>query len=177
MAKSRDKMTAPGCKEVELDLTDYITGDMTFLTKAKQVKLFAHLRACADCRSKFWSWNETYSVIKGKHQSARPEFRQRMDALIEQFKKEYQPVVDFVPQGVPLNMAHEIGSPAGKVWQALASNGVIRREELPQKTGLDPALAYGAMGWLAHENKLCMVKHEDHYDLFLPVSERQQAGV
>jgi anti-sigma factor RsiW len=155
------------CEPYGLAITDYVLGEKMDISQAELVK---HLRACARCREDLKEWQATYTVMRAKEYDDRPEVKARYEALIKELTRR---PVDFVPQGVPLNMAHEIGSPAGKVWQALASNGVIRMEELPQKTGLEPALAWGAMGWLAHENKLCMTKHEDHYDLYLPAAERQ----
>jgi len=49
MAKNRKKLNRQACKTFELDLTDYVTGDITFLTKAGQKKLFTHLRKCPAC--------------------------------------------------------------------------------------------------------------------------------
>ena len=47
-----------------------------------------------------------------------------------------------------------IGENAGKVWQALATNGGNPLDTLPQKSNLPTEQAYMALGWLARENKI-----------------------
>jgi hypothetical protein len=163
------------CEKYGLAITDYVLGEKMDVSQEALVK---HLRACAKCREDLKNWQATYAVMRAREYDSRPEAKARYEALIKELTTQPVPT-GFVPQGTQLDVVQEIGSPAGKVWRTLASNGVIRMEDLPKKTGLTPELAYGAMGWLAHENKLCMTRHNDHTDLYLPASERQnaQAGV
>jgi hypothetical protein len=166
MKKTRNSPASPagGCKRYAQAITDYVLGEEIDVPKEE---LMAHLKECAPCRQEATNWQDFQNALRVKEYHARPEVKEKWDKFIRELTAQPVPAVDFVPQGKPLNVAEVVGSPAGKVWQALASNGVIKMEDLPKKTGLTPELAWGAMGWLAHENKLCITKHKDHYDLYL----------
>ena len=76
------------CSEIEMDLTDYVMGDMTFLTKEKQQNLFKHLMECAKCRKDFMDWEKVFGVLVAEQHLAKPEVKKRMDDLLKQFHKE-----------------------------------------------------------------------------------------
>ncbi|MDI6789044.1 MAG: zf-HC2 domain-containing protein, partial [Planctomycetota bacterium] len=83
MEKQTKQMSKKRCKEFELDLTDYVMGETTFLTKEKQEKLFEHLRQCAKCRDQLWNWKEVISVMKTKTAMDNPEHQEKINKLIQ----------------------------------------------------------------------------------------------
>jgi hypothetical protein len=170
MAKDKKDIKTQ-CKEFELDLTDYVIGETTFLTKEKQEKLFEHLRTCAECRKQFWSWKETWAVMVGKKQSERPEYKAKMEELLAQIKKgalscEKAP-------GKEVNINAKIGAPAGLIWRFLATNGWIKVDELPQKTNLNKDIVHEAIGWLGKEGKILMTEEEQNTYVCLAEHERK----
>jgi predicted transcriptional regulator len=48
------------------------------------------------------------------------------------------------------------GVKAGLVWEAINKNGPCSINELAKITDLRRELVYGALGWLARENKISM---------------------
>jgi len=161
------------CEKYQLDLTDYVTGDMTFLTKQKQQELFAHLRKCQTCRQDFFDWEETFGVLVTKEHHAKPETQKRMDALIKQFRKTPSPALVKPVRGEKiLDNQGYIGDAAGKVWLLLAKNSKIPLTSLPRKTKLPPYIAYSAMGWLAKENKVFITKKKKDTFVYLAEHER-----
>ena len=54
-------------------------------------------------------------------------------------------------------MERQIGEAAGKVWQTL-SKGSVSPAQLPKVTGLSPDTVNQAVGWLAREGKITLVK-------------------
>ena len=46
------------------------------------------------------------------------------------------------------------GAKAGVVWNALYANGPLSVAQIKRKTKLSDSELYGALGWLARENKL-----------------------
>jgi predicted transcriptional regulator len=48
------------------------------------------------------------------------------------------------------------GVKAGLVWEAINKNGPCSINELAKLAGLRRELVYGALGWLARENKISM---------------------
>lgn len=59
------------------------------------------------------------------------------------------------------------GNNAGKVWQALNSNGPRTAKELARLTKLKDTEVYGALGWLAREGKINILveKNQTKYQL------------
>jgi len=51
-----------------------------------------------------------------------------------------------------------VGENAGKVWQALHSAGKLNFNQLRKATDLDDREIYMALGWLAREHKIKVVK-------------------
>lgn len=164
------------CDKYKLDLMDYATGEMTFLTKEKQKQLFAHLRKCAGCRTAFFDYENIYALAVTEAQTKNPEFRKKMDALMERFKKSSLPAPARLPKPTRLPkrsggqegvgqvrlapgenlLDHEehIGSAAGVVWHYLGKYGKTDLTTLPKKVKLSPLNAYEAVGWLANEKKI-----------------------
>jgi hypothetical protein len=52
----------------------------------------------------------------------------------------------------------EIGSAAGKIFNALAGGKAATLAELKKKTGLDDGMLAMALGWLAREEKVIIDK-------------------
>ena len=48
------------------------------------------------------------------------------------------------------------GVDAGLVWEALNKNGPSIIDDIVKSTGLRRELVYGALGWLARENKIAV---------------------
>ncbi len=51
-------------------------------------------------------------------------------------------------------MKDKIGQAAGEVWKVLGAKGQIDISKLPFATKMKSEVAYQALGWLAHENKV-----------------------
>lgn len=160
MKPKTTKQTHPdGCEKYQLDLTDYVTGDMTFLTKEKQEQLFEHLKQCAKCREEFFDWEETFGVLVTEHHLARLEIKKKMNDMIEQFKSSAPPR-PARSEKVPIDIKAEIGSAAGKIYDCLKSIGEATIEELRKETGLVSFPFYEAIGWLAREEKVTLAKDD-----------------
>jgi protein involved in temperature-dependent protein secretion len=86
--KPNHKLTSNECTEMEMDLTDYVMGDMAFLTKEKQQRLFKHLLECEQCRKDFFEWEDVFGLMVTEQHLAKPEVKKRMEELLEQFHKE-----------------------------------------------------------------------------------------
>lgn len=168
------KRNKADCEKYQLDLTDYVTGDMTFLTKQKQQKLFAHLRKCQTCRQDFFDWEETFGVLATKEHHAKPKTQKRMNTLIEQFKS--APVKTIKGKPV-LDNETEIGTPAGAVWRYLAKNGWVKVNDLTKNLRrtdkIDPDKTKFAVGWLLRENKAYYTKTKQDTLVYLAEHERQ----
>jgi Winged helix-turn-helix domain (DUF2582) len=52
------------------------------------------------------------------------------------------------------NVVDEFGENAGKIWQALHSQGPLQHIKLMRTTKLNTYEVYSAIGWLARENKI-----------------------
>jgi hypothetical protein len=144
------------CEQYKLDLTDYATGDMTFLTKKKQQKLFEHLRKCSECLDKFFDYERIYATSASMAQSQNPEFRRRMDALIEQFKSSAQ------VKPAPTDIKIEIDSAAERIHTWVKENGKTVLPVLREKTDLLDYPFYEAMGVLITREKIIVGKGEDN---------------
>ena len=51
------------------------------------------------------------------------------------------------------------GTNAGKVWRALKDKGRLNAEELRNATRLKETNVFGALGWLAREGKVKIIRH------------------
>ncbi len=168
-SKSRPKQdkqestSRPECKQYELDLTDYVMGDMTFLTKEKQEKLFEHLRKCALCREEFFAWENTYGVMVTKQHHAKPETQKRYAELMAKIKTE-------AGQRRPIDGKWQVGSAAGKIYELLKSAGEVSIPALKEKTGLEEYRMQQAIGWLIREEKIMM--NEDNFAVYITLAEK-----
>jgi len=157
------------CEKYKLDLLDYATGEITFLTKKKQEQLFAHLRKCSACREAFFDYENIYALAVTEAQTKNPEFRQRMDALIAEFKNAP------LPGEQDIDDEQHTGSAAGQIYRALKGNGKVAYPVLREQVGLKGEPFYEAVGWLLKEKKIRRTKAEDMFYVTLAESERPQA--
>ncbi|MBI4835103.1 MAG: winged helix-turn-helix domain-containing protein [Planctomycetes bacterium] len=150
MVKKKNQCQATAeCSEMEMDLTDYVMGDTTFLTREKEEKLFAHLRVCPKCRQDLFDWEDTFGMLVSKVHHEKLETKQKLDALKNMLKKE------FLPSKVKeLITIDKIGETAGDIWKYLKKNGATSLTDLPEKIKRDPYLTILSAGWLAREKKL-----------------------
>ena len=161
MGKEKKDLKAK-CTDFELDLTDYVMGDATFLTKKKQEALFKHLIACKECRRQFWSWKRTWAVMVGKKQSERPEFRQKMDALLERLKSSQAKTTTRDARG-------EIITAAGKIYNLVKVKGRMSVPAIRKTTGFVGYPFYEAVGCLVTDKKVLLNKdNKAAYDSLEP---------
>lgn len=154
--KRNNEAVSGECEPYQLDLTDYVTGDMTFLTKEKQEQLFDHLRQCAKCRQDFFDWEETFGVLVTKQHHAKPEVKKRMDDLIEQFKSPAP------AKPASTDVKAEIDTAAGKIREVLKTHGETPIPDLRQRTGLLNYPFYEAMSWLVMNDEAMYTKDQDN---------------
>ncbi|GHT59602.1 hypothetical protein AGMMS50239_06610 [Bacteroidia bacterium] len=64
-------------------------------------------------------------------------------------------------------MKEKIGTDAGHIWKVLDEQGAKSIKELKKLTKLTEKEIYGAIGWLAREEKLVFGKKEDDITLSL----------
>ncbi len=88
--KKTTKKSQP-CTEFEMDLTDYVTGERTFLTPEREQKLYEHLRCCKTCRQELFDWEEVYGAIKSKLHHDQPATQQKLADLRQRIKNEFLP--------------------------------------------------------------------------------------
>jgi len=55
-------------------------------------------------------------------------------------------------------MDTQIGEAAGRIWQYLAEQGEVTLPQLQRGTTLPERLVLMGVGWLAREDKLCLVQ-------------------
>lgn len=147
--KTSNKPPVNACTEYEMDLTDYVRGDMTFLTKEKQDKLFVHLRKCVKCRKEFSDWENVHAMLVSKAHHDKPETKQKLAELKERLKRE------FLPHEVTEKITVEkVGWMAGDIVKFLEQHGTVSLTDLPEKIKRDPYLTVLSTGWLARENKV-----------------------
>jgi len=137
------------CTEFEMDLTDYVTGERTFLTPEREQKLYEHLRQCKTCRQELFDWQEVYGALKSKFHHDKPETQQKLADLRERIKRE------FLPSKVkePITKA-KVGFVAGDIRNFLIKHGPISLMDLPEKMNLDPWMVALSTGWLMREDKV-----------------------
>ncbi|MFH1231305.1 MAG: winged helix-turn-helix domain-containing protein [Planctomycetota bacterium] len=137
------------CTEFEMDLTDYVTGDTTFLTKEREAKLFEHLRQCKTCRQDLFDWEEVFGAIVTKLHHDKPETKQKLAELRQRIKQE------FLPSKVRGTITKaKVGFVAGDIRDFLIKNGPVSLPDLSDKMNLDPYLAVLSTGWLMREDKI-----------------------
>jgi len=51
-------------------------------------------------------------------------------------------------------MKEKIGQAAGEIWKVLGEKGQVGISRLPDIARMKADIAYQALGWLAHENKV-----------------------
>lgn len=56
------------------------------------------------------------------------------------------------------DLEQEIGTAAGKIWEALRAKGELPKSKIAQATGLSAGLANQGIGWLAREGKITSEK-------------------
>jgi len=56
------------------------------------------------------------------------------------------------------NLTFKIGGNAGKIWNALFSNGELDTNNISKLISLDESDTFTALGWLARENKIQLKK-------------------
>ncbi|MFH1227281.1 MAG: winged helix-turn-helix domain-containing protein [Planctomycetota bacterium] len=176
MARPKKEMNnKSACQEFEMDLTDYVTGDPTFLTKDRQTKLFEHLRTCADCRAQLWNWKEVLAVMKGKAESQKPEYKAKMDKLIQELQANSAKPTCQTGQGRQLiDVKSEVGDLSGLLWKILAKHGELPEAELHKHLNTTVEMAHQALGWLERENKVLKIKDAKGVLVCLTETERLQ---
>jgi len=126
---------ASGCKEFELDLTDYVMGETTFLTKEKQEALFEHLRKCSQCRAELWNWKNVLAVMKTKGEMSSPEHQKKIDELIKRLHEETDKMpCQLIKDGTVIPNEVEVGARAKVVWNCVGLNGIVNLVDLPKLT-------------------------------------------
>jgi hypothetical protein len=66
-------------------------------------------------------------------------------------------------------MKEKIGTDAGRIWNALAEQGIKSVKELKKLAKLTDKEVYAAIGWLAREEKLIFNQQDD--DLYLSLAQ------
>jgi hypothetical protein len=64
-------------------------------------------------------------------------------------------------------MNEQIGTVAGAIWQALASNGELTLTKLKKEVGGSAPVFDWAVGWLAREDKIDLVQDKKTYRVHL----------
>ena len=173
-SKSVKKNKAGNCKEFELDLTDYVMGETTFLTKEKQDALFEHLRKCSQCRAELWNWKEVLAVMKTKDEMGKPEHQAKINELIKRLHAETDKMpCQLIKDGTVIPNDVEVGARAEVVWNCVGLNGIVNLDDLPKLTNLSHDQAYGAYGWLALQDKIVIVK-KDEQNKFICLTEAER---
>jgi len=154
--KPRPKSSQPGlpdgkaavCQEYRLDLVDFATGGRNNLTRERQKELIQHLNKCQTCQEAFLDYENIYATSVAAEHTRSPAFQKKISEVISRLKSGES-------RGVQLDLdQNKLGESAGKLHRLLVRNGPVRIEDLPPVSQLPSSLAYGAMGWLARENKL-----------------------
>jgi len=151
--EKKKKQMKKQCKEFELDLTDYVMGETTFLTTEKQEKLFEHLRQCAKCRDQLWNWKEVIAVMKTRSAMEKPEHQQKINKLIERLHQESARLPITMP-GVPVNLKQEVKQTAREVFDLLGQNRVMSIPEIIEETKRREYTVQQAIGWLGVTDKI-----------------------
>ncbi len=158
------------CEQYQMDIVDLATGETSFLTGAKQEQLFEHLRRCVVCRKKFFEYEHIFAAMAGEERAKSPAFKKMIAGLLAEFKSQSAGLpCQMVKNGQVIPRNVEVGEPSGVVWKCVAKNGVVKL------TNLAPDQAYGGYGWLAHQNKLVIIKDKNTKYICLTEDERRYA--
>ncbi len=66
-------------------------------------------------------------------------------------------------------MKYKIGEMSGKVWQALRRDGEMTISQLKNALSADAFLLNAAIGWLAREDKIEVVKYRNTVKIYLRI--------
>ncbi|MGD9898192.1 MAG: winged helix-turn-helix domain-containing protein [Calditrichaceae bacterium] len=66
-------------------------------------------------------------------------------------------------------MKYKIGEMSGKVWQALRRDGEMTLSQLKKALSADSFLLNAAIGWLAREDKIEVVKYRNTVKIYLKI--------
>lgn len=158
------------CEKYGIAITNYVTGEKL---NVPETELFEHLRTCADCRADLKNWKATYALMRAKTHDAKPESKQRLEELLAKANPKTLPC-QMLKTGQVVSLKEAVGTPSGIVWNCIAKHGVVKLSDLPELTKLDAATAYGGYGWLAHQEKLIIIKDKKDKYLCLTETERSQ---
>jgi len=163
------------CKRYGQAITDYVLGEEIDCPKEE---LMSHLKACAKCRAELTNWQDFQNALRVKEHHSRPEVKEKWDRFIRELVSPSQPAesgrAPAEHRGI-LNIEEKVGAPAGILYQALARNGEVKIEHLPQITELPPPKAYSAFGWLACQKKVVMRQDDKGTYVALTPLERERS--
>ncbi|MGD9489215.1 MAG: winged helix-turn-helix domain-containing protein [Calditrichaceae bacterium] len=66
-------------------------------------------------------------------------------------------------------MKYKIGEMSGKVWQTLRRDGEMTISQLKNALSADAFLLNAAIGWLAREDKIEVVKYRNTVKIYLKI--------
>ncbi|MFA5793883.1 MAG: hypothetical protein WC980_02260 [Candidatus Brocadiia bacterium] len=75
------------CAKYKMDILDYVTGDMTFITAQKQKALLIHVRKCPRCQQAYFEYENIHAAARTIGRAKNPAFKAKMDAMLETIKK------------------------------------------------------------------------------------------
>ena len=73
-------------------------------------------------------------------------------------------------------MIEEIGAAAGAIWHALDANGEMTLAKLKKEAAADVSLFDWAIGWLAREDKIELMRDKRSIRVWLKGREAQRAN-
>jgi hypothetical protein len=138
------------CKDYEMDLMHKASGEIDYI-KDKDA-LEQHLKGCSVCQKVLKGFIEVDTFAAATRPPSN-QFQKKMADLRQRAEKG--------PPPLPPDVKWEIGSAAGKVYNCLKENGKTPIPVLRKKTGLVDYPFYEAMGWLAREEKVTIIKDKD----------------
>jgi len=156
------------CEKYQLAITNYVLGEAMPISKNE---LLGHLKTCAVCRKDLDDWSDNYALMRAKTSDSKPETKARIKQFIKELVAQPGPVP--LPDEIEVPGNVFVGKPAGTVWQCIGKEGRVILDDLPKKTGLPSQVAYGAMGWLLHEDKIRVTQTQDKVFLYLTPQEQQ----
>lgn len=167
MKKTTKKSSNKKCAQFEMDLTDYVTGERTFLTPERETKLMEHLRQCKSCRQDLFDWEEVFGAIVTKLHHDKPETQQKLTELRQRIKQE------FLPSKVKGTITKaKVGFVAGDIRNFLIKNGPVSLPDLSDKMNLDPYLTVLSTGWLMREDKVKI--DQSRFPPIVDISEKEK---
>ena len=73
-------------------------------------------------------------------------------------------------------MQEEIGTTAGAIWNVLNDNGELSLSGLKQQIDAKSPVFEWAIGWLARENKVAIIRNQRSYRIRLTDGNARSAG-